>query len=86
MTSPFLRLIYFRVSKREGLDMVWLEQQDGCSGFIPGLRVLAVRNQRFGATTVLRRVPTPSMNTSTTSPGRISPTPDGVPVMITSPG
>lgn len=38
------------------------------------------------ATTGLRRTPTPSMSISTTSPGAIGPTPDGVPVRMQSPG
>ena len=39
-----------------------------------------------GAATMLRRHPICSISTSTVSPGFISPTPDGVPVEITSPG
>ena len=39
-----------------------------------------------GATTGLRKVPTPSTTTSTTSPACRGPTPDGVPVEMTSPG
>lgn len=39
-----------------------------------------------GATTELRNLPTPLMVTSTTSPAASGPTPDGVPVAMTSPG
>lgn len=39
-----------------------------------------------GAATGFRNVPTPVMATSTTSPAASGPTPEGVPVAMTSPG
>lgn len=39
-----------------------------------------------GAATGLRNVPTPRTATSTTSPAASGPTPEGVPVAMTSPG
>src|SRR4029079_12724871 len=46
----------------------------------------AARDRRHRFTTELVSAPMPSIETSTSSPGCIGPTPSGVPVRITSPG
>ena len=74
-----------RILQTDNLPASTVEGSAGRSGNCQLISGIRPDIQRMVQTTGLLRVPTPLTDTSTTSPDSSGPTPDGVPVMITSP-